>query len=327
MCKRSLSLTIAAVLFGASAVGAQTASTTDSMHLRSTQAPPAAAASMSGQTHVPGQQPPRAEQRCMDLVEEDPALDYNVCLERESAYAHDAQAAHDAQDTQVVRRDMQRDPATGELGAVPDHERLRSDEAVVMDDDFDEVGVRGAAVAGTEAEWTEQQRTEQQRVASQQQWDAQQSDTQQVAGGDDVEVRQGEMDPFAQTAGTEGFSEGATASAAEREFNRLDSDNSGELSREQLQGTSLAERFEEYDINNDGTIAENEFQSWFAANRAEQRGDIETGYAATEDESMRRDTRTTAEVDRDLNDPTRRNVDQTAEIDDEIEDELEDDLD
>jgi hypothetical protein len=302
MCKRSLSLTIAAVLFGAGAASAQTA-TDDSMHLRSTQAPPATAASMSGQTHIPGQQPPRVEERCMDLVEQDPALDYNVCLERESAYAHDAQAAHDASDPQMVRRDL-RDPVTGELGAIPDHERMRHrDESVVMEEDFDEVGVRRSEMAGTETEWSEQQRLEQQRTASQQDWDDQQGEVRQTADVDDVEIREGEMDPFAETAGTEGFSEGSTASAAEREFNRLDRDNSGELSRDQVQGTALAERFEEYDINNDGVIAENEFQSWFAATRAQQQGGIETGYAVTEDDR-------------------RRAADQTAEIEDDLEDDL-----
>jgi hypothetical protein len=320
MIKRSLSLTIAAVLFGAGAAAAQTVATDEPMHLRSTQAPPAAAASVSGQTHIPGQQPPRVEERCMDLVEQNPRLDYNVCLERESAYAHDAQAAHDAQDPQVVRREMQRDPMTGELGAVPDHQRLRhGDEAVVMEEDFDEVGVRRGEVATTEAEWSEQQRMEQ-RTTSQERWETQRGDdVQQTADVGDIEIREGEMDPFADTAGTEGFSEGATASAAEREFNRLDRDNSGELTREQVQGTALAERFEEYDINNDGTIAENEFQSWFAASRAQQSGDIETGYAATERDRRPADRTAATDVD------TR--ADQTAEIDEDLDDDLDDDLD
>jgi hypothetical protein len=323
MLKRSLSLTIAAVLFGAGAVAAQSPASDEPMHLRSTQAPPAAAVSMSGQTHVPGQQPPRVEERCMELVEADPALDYNVCLERESSHAHDAQAAHDAQDPMVARRDLQRDAETGELGAVPDHQRVRTEtweeDAVVMDDDFDEVGVRGGSVAATEAEWDEG-RVDQQSVASQEAWDAQQVDQQQVASADDVEIVQGEMDPFADTAGTEGFSEGMTASAAEREFSRLDRDNSGELTREQVQGTALAERFDEYDINNDGTIAENEFQSWFAASRAQQSGDIETGYAVTEDDRTAVDQ--TADVDDD-----RADIDQTAEIDEDLDDDFEDDLD
>jgi hypothetical protein len=278
MCKRSLSLVIAAALFGAGAVAAQTSTP---QHLRSTEAPPpAAAASMHGQTHVPGQQPATLDERCMEQAGMDEDR-YNDCIERERA-----QAALDGRDelygAEVQHRSeaelrTDRQQVVHERRVDLDDERVAVEARTDLDGDFDEVRVG----ADTRHEMqVAREGTDQHTVAM---------------ADADVEVREGEFEPFAETAGTEGFSSGVTASAAEREFNRLGGGDA--LTRDQLAGTALANRFDEYDINNDGEIAENEFQSWFAANRdASQRGSVDTGYA-TSDERLdddRRDDRAVA---------------------------------
>ncbi|HET6604313.1 MAG TPA: hypothetical protein VFG21_08880 [Xanthomonadaceae bacterium] len=66
------------------------------------------------------------------------------------------------------------------------------------------------------------------------------------------------------TAGTSGFSEGATASAAQRAFRAQDGDGDGGISQSEAEG-SLAAHFAAYDINGNGSIDANEFQSWYAA--------------------------------------------------------------
>ncbi len=84
--------------------------------------------------------------------------------------------------------------------------------------------------------------------------------------GGDVTVQSVEGTPFAAAAGSEGFSEGASARLAAQRFERLDRDGDGQLSEQELaEDSALAERFVDYDINGDGMIARNEYQSWFAA--------------------------------------------------------------
>ena len=96
-----------------------------------------------------------------------------------------------------------------------------------------------------------------------------QGQTARTAGDEPAPVVQpAEGTPFAATAGTTGFSEGATAQQAQQQFQRLDNDRSGGLGREELPSDSeLAQRFNDYDINNDSLISANEYQSFFAAER------------------------------------------------------------
>jgi len=96
------------------------------------------------------------------------------------------------------------------------------------------------------------------------------------SGGQDGPESGAPEDAFAATAGTEGFSEGATAASAEQRFQELDSDSSGSLSEEEVASVQpLQSAFDEYDLNDDGSIAENEFQSFFAAT-AEVESEVQT---------------------------------------------------
>ena len=280
MCKRSLSLMIAAALFGAGAVAAQDETP---LYQRSTETPPpAAAASMHGQTHVPDQAK-LADERCADLARTDADFDHAACLERERA-----QAALEDRDLDAVAVDTERHELRSDEHTVVRREAGFEADPMAAEDDFDEVRT-GELAGGALADD-----------------DDMAMDGEAVAMGDgEPEVREVESDPFTDEAGSEGFSSGATASAAEREFERLGGGDG--LSREQVEG-ELAQRFDEYDINDDGRIAENEFQSWFAASRAVESAP-DTGYAASDDDAMAADEAAVAEVDDEVDADTRVDVD------------------
>jgi len=141
------------------------------------------------------------------------------------------------------------------------------------------------------------------------------------ADGQTPDVTESEGTPFAETAGTEGFSEGQTASLAEQRFSKLDSDGDGTLGEDEIAAAEgLSDRSKDYDINGDGMIAQNEFQSWFAAQNWLEGDDArDSGLAATEQDDFVDETDIDTTDDADL--------DADADIDVDVDSDLDSDLD
>jgi hypothetical protein len=289
MCRRSLSVLIASALLGAGAVAAQNAPPAGY-----DRPPPAAAASVEGGTFPATQIPPcpqetRAEQQARiergqeavpcppespvegSLAHADsemyPELEHGP-PERGTAAA--AAAVGPAEDGEPLYRDPDERTATAAAAVGPADEAARHDRMHQDERDARYHDEHAVARPADPVDYAEQP------IAAAE------------LDPDEVEIRSAEGEPFAETAGTEGFSAGATAQTAAQRFRQLDRDGSGELTRENVEGTELAQRFEEYDINNDGVISENEFQSWFAAQRDVADTDLDTAIA-TADERDERD--------------------------------------
>jgi hypothetical protein len=336
MCKRSLSVLIASALFGAGAAIAQTAPPAE----RAVQPPPAAAASVHGQTSPATQVAPcpdetdaerrarlergeplpcpepaaearadfaaadadyddasRQDQRPFDADPEDydqtagqpPPQSEGSPMARsdDDRHAQDGTVAHtdrqvyseyDEDDDTLVASDRVVEPMVGPPPPAQPGDPMYRDPAERT------AAAAADTTAGVYSDGIADERTVAGTTADRMDYAEQPITDRDLQPDEPVEVRQAEGEPFASTAGTEGFSSGATAQTAEQHFNQLDRDNSGELTREQVEDTGLAARFDEYDINDDGTISENEFQSWFAAQRDLQSGEVDTAIAASDDE-------------------------------------------
>lgn len=222
MSKRSLSMLIAAALCTAGATAVQA----DNDRTKPTTPPPAAAASPTGQTHIPNPLPRHADDEEDATVHtqsppNDPQLSRRVHsgFEGDRELEGDREVVYGSNDPDLVGPPVAQESFDDEV-------RVSGSEPTMMADERDAVAMQD---------------------------------------GETPEVREGESDPFAEEAGSQGFSSGVTAQRAASQFSQLDSDGSGSLSEDELAQDALAQRFGDYDINNDGEIAENEFQSWFAA--------------------------------------------------------------
>lgn len=254
MKKSSLSLLISMTLSGMVGVAAAQ-TTTDPEDVGVAQPPPAAAASVRGQTHIPDRMT-RDDRYVDESMVDDPAeLQADVGEAYDDDIGHKDEVAH----PQVQTQSPPNDPTHPQrLHSGFEGERTDADE-----DDF----AGAAAVAGPRqdaVDYAEQPISDDELRQTRSTDIAMERERTEADGP--MFVREAEGEPFADTAGTEGFSEGATASQAQQRFQRLDTDGDGTLSEQELMDdTALADNYAEYDINGDGLIAKNEFQSYFAA--------------------------------------------------------------